>query len=70
MTAPTPTLPYLRPRSNGHILHIPVDMEASGWQPALCGTLGREPDVYRRVDKICRICTSRLVNGNVSHATV
>jgi len=45
-------------------------MEASGWQPALCGTLGREPDVYRRVDKICRICTSRLVNGNVSHATV
>lgn len=64
MTAPTPTLPYLRPRTNGHVLHIPREPGQPGWQAALCGTLGREPDVYRRVDKVCRICTGKLLNGN------
>jgi hypothetical protein len=64
VTAPTPTLPYLRPRTNGSILHIPRDFDATGWQPALCGTVGREPGVYRRVDKVCRICTGKLLGGS------
>jgi hypothetical protein len=56
-----PSLPYLRARSNGSILHIPVDTTATGWQAALCGTQGREPDAYRRLDRVCKQCSNRLL---------